>query len=115
MCNLIASFPGSPSFHAIIPCMTFDPPKGKALFLRWVKGHTWNYCVEGGRAWERGYNLNHCKYYSKNDQSSVQSCMIRLLELHIIQQENNACITQRDGQCHMNNIIVGEDSTSEYI
>ena len=26
--------------------MTFDPPE--------VKGHTWNYCAEGGRAWERG-------------------------------------------------------------
>ena len=26
----IASFPGSPSFRAIIPCMTFDPPQRKA-------------------------------------------------------------------------------------
>ena len=26
----LASFPGSPSFHAIIPRMTFDPPQGKA-------------------------------------------------------------------------------------
>ena len=26
----IASFPGSPSFRAIIPRMTFDPPEGKA-------------------------------------------------------------------------------------
>ena len=24
--SYLASFPGSPSFHAIIPCMTFDPP-----------------------------------------------------------------------------------------
>ena len=23
-----------------------------------VKGHTWNYCAEGGRPWERGYTLN---------------------------------------------------------
>ena len=27
----IASFPGSPSFRAIIPCMTFDPPEGKVI------------------------------------------------------------------------------------
>ena len=27
---MIASFPGSPSCHAIIPRMTFDPPEGKA-------------------------------------------------------------------------------------
>ena len=27
---ILASFPGSPSFHAIIPCMTFDPPEGKS-------------------------------------------------------------------------------------
>ena len=26
----VASFPGSPSFRAIIPRMTFDPPEGKA-------------------------------------------------------------------------------------
>ena len=26
----LASFPGSPSFRAIIPRMTFDPPEGKA-------------------------------------------------------------------------------------
>ena len=26
----LASFPGSPSFRAIIPCMTFDPPQRKA-------------------------------------------------------------------------------------
>ena len=26
----VASFPGSPSFRAIIPCMTFDPPQRKA-------------------------------------------------------------------------------------
>ena len=26
----VASFPASPSFRAIIPCMTFDPPEGKA-------------------------------------------------------------------------------------
>ena len=31
---VVASFPGSPSFRAIIPRMTFDPPEGKALFLR---------------------------------------------------------------------------------
>ena len=24
---MLASFPGSPSFRAIIPCMTFDPPQ----------------------------------------------------------------------------------------
>ena len=29
-CTYIASFPGSPSFRAIIPCMTFDPPQRKA-------------------------------------------------------------------------------------
>ena len=28
--RLLASFPGSPSFRAIIPCMTFDPPQRKA-------------------------------------------------------------------------------------
>ena len=27
-------FPDSPSFRAIIPRMTFDPPEGKALFFR---------------------------------------------------------------------------------
>ena len=27
---IVASFPGSPSFRAIIPRMTFDPPEGKA-------------------------------------------------------------------------------------
>ena len=26
----LASFPGSPSFRAIVPRMTFDPPEGKA-------------------------------------------------------------------------------------
>ena len=64
----------------------------------------------------RIYNLNHCKYYSKNDQSSVQSCIYdkAVGATHNTQQENNACIIQRDGQCHMNNIIVGEDSTSGY-
>ena len=30
MCAILASFPGSPSFRAIIPRMTFDPPEGKA-------------------------------------------------------------------------------------
>ena len=33
--------------------------KSPRLSLRFsfgrVKGHTWNYCAEGGRAWERGY------------------------------------------------------------
>ena len=29
-CANLASFPGSPSFRAIIPCMTFDPPQRKA-------------------------------------------------------------------------------------
>ena len=28
--EVLASFPGSPSFRAIIPRMTFDPPEGKA-------------------------------------------------------------------------------------
>ena len=28
--DMVASFPGSPSFHAIIPRMTFDPPERKA-------------------------------------------------------------------------------------
>ena len=28
--SVLASFPGSPSFRAIIPRMTFDPPEGKA-------------------------------------------------------------------------------------
>ena len=30
MWKVLASFPRSPSFGAIIPCMTFDPPEGKA-------------------------------------------------------------------------------------
>ena len=30
MCNAVASFPGSPSFRAIIPRLTFDPPQRKA-------------------------------------------------------------------------------------
>ena len=34
----IASFPGSPSFRAIIPCMTFDPPEGK------VEGEPGRFC-----------------------------------------------------------------------
>ena len=52
---------------------TFSPPspisprpdsvtKSPGLSLRFsfcrVKGHTWNYCAEGGRAWERGQFLN---------------------------------------------------------
>ena len=28
--SFVASFPGPPSFRAIIPRMTFDPPEGKA-------------------------------------------------------------------------------------
>ena len=31
MYYLLASFPGSPSFRAIIPRMTFDPPEGKRV------------------------------------------------------------------------------------
>ena len=38
----LASSPGSPSFRAVIPCQA-----GQC--------HTRNYCVEGGRAWGRGY------------------------------------------------------------
>ena len=33
-----------------------------------VKGHTWSYCAERGRAWERGYSMllsNHCGHYSQ--------------------------------------------------
>ena len=28
-----------------------------------VKGHTWNYCAEGGRAWERGYTYTHTQQH----------------------------------------------------
>ena len=39
-------------FRAIIPHMTFDPPE--------VKGHTWNYCAEGGNKaiWEAQSRLS---------------------------------------------------------
>ena len=53
-CNVpVASFPGSPSFRAIIPCTTFDPTERKAspfppLSFRQVKGHMWNCFAEKG-------------------------------------------------------------------
>ena len=34
----LASFPGSPSFRAIIPRMTFDPPEGKAGRSKVIRG-----------------------------------------------------------------------------
>ena len=41
--------------------VTKSPRLSPGLSLRFsfgrVKGHTWNYCAERGRAWERGYTL----------------------------------------------------------
>ena len=35
--------------------VTKSPRLSLRFSLGRVKGHTWNYCAEGGRAWERGY------------------------------------------------------------
>ena len=60
---LLASFPGSPSFRAIISRMTFDPSgwskviRGRSFAFGRVKGHTWNYyCAEAGN--EASYALS---------------------------------------------------------
>ena len=37
--------------------MTKSPRLSLRFAFGRVKGHTWNYCAEGGRAWERGYSL----------------------------------------------------------
>ena len=41
---IVASFPGSPSFHIVSTRMTFDP----AFYSGAVKGHTCTYCVARG-------------------------------------------------------------------
>ena len=36
--------------------MTKSPRLSLRFSFGLVKGHTWSYCAEGGRAWERGYS-----------------------------------------------------------
>ena len=83
---IVALFPGSPSFRAIIPRMTFDPPEGKAFpsggskVIRRPEGR--NHCMFSppvfpcecefkghaiiararGGAWERGYYYTIATY-----------------------------------------------------
>ena len=55
-----------------------------------VKGHTWNYCAEGGRAWERGYlrPMGHGSSHARSRSTQLRAMIESSENVHYIEPSN---------------------------
>ena len=61
--------------------VTKSPRLSLRFSLGRVKGQTWNYCAEGGRAWERGYPAPIVAVYNNYDNNNYYNYIIIMTDI----------------------------------